>query len=30
MEFVIGLFIILLFIGAISGGATGYTNEPKL
>jgi hypothetical protein len=29
MEFIIGLFIVLTFLGAISGGLTGYTGENK-
>jgi hypothetical protein len=29
MEFIIGLFIVLAFLGAISGGLTGYTGEQK-
>jgi hypothetical protein len=30
MGFVIILFIIVIAIGALVGGLTGYTNEPKL
>jgi hypothetical protein len=30
MGFVIILFIIVIAIGALAGGLTGYTNEPKL
>lgn len=30
MEFLFMLFIIVVAIGALSGGLTGYTNEPKL
>jgi hypothetical protein len=30
MGFVIVLFIIVIALGALSGGLTGYTNEPKL
>jgi hypothetical protein len=29
MEFVIVLFIIIIAIGALSGGLTGYTEESK-
>jgi hypothetical protein len=29
MEFVIVLFIIIVAIGALSGGLTGYTEETK-
>jgi hypothetical protein len=29
MEFVIVLFIIIIAIGALSGGLTGYTEETK-
>ena len=30
MEFFIILFIILMALGAATGGFGGYTNEPKL
>ena len=30
MGFVIVLFIIVIALGALSGGLFGYTNEPKL
>jgi len=30
MGFVIGAFIVIIALGALAGGLTGYTNEPKL
>jgi len=30
MGFVIAHFIIFIAIGALAGGLTGYSNEPKL
>lgn len=29
MEFIIGLFIIVIALGALAGGLTGYTGEIK-